>query len=217
MTLTSQEREYLQHVRTHLTSGCVLTPAEVDLECATLVDRPLMHDYALYAEMPMRCVELHESQLVPQSVRFTAFESPSRVMHGMVTLQSAGHQTRYVVSFAEEKARQWLRHAIANRQIVFAMNIVETNQLTVVRAPFVFNDVTRLLDLTESQPTLDDETKMSDATVMLSELIKPGSFGSSLPGFEVSNVHLVIGLDWFTRPIILPSTTVLSAPVMQMH
>lgn len=202
MKLTKSELEQLRHIQDHLFPGCVLTPDQIRAECQTLKRAPDLNEYVLYADLPERCVAPYEDASLPQSVRFTVFPSPSGVMHGAVTMQAGTNQMRFLVSFAEENTVRLLDQAIVSSRIFVAMNVRETDQLAVTALPYVFNNVERLRSLVAVQPSVDDETKVADASFIVRELMRPEALGSSLRGVEVREVHVVGAYDWLTGCLI---------------
>ena len=193
--------EVLTHLRSHMSPGCVLTPDEVDAECATLKQPPLLHEYAIYAELPLSRVLALEDESIAKAVRFTLFPSPSNVMHGLVSLQAGAQQIRFVVSLAEEKTRGWLKCAVSQGRVILATNIAETDQLAITSVPLPLPGLGQLKELLVPQPAVDKSTTFDDATTIAKELLRPDALSSCLPGIEVRDVYLVLAWDWLNRPV----------------
>lgn len=173
--------------------GRLLAPREFAAACASLVQRPQLDCWAIAMSLP----ESLASRLSCGAARDVGFslsllETALGVCYPTVVLQAQSFQLRAVLSLTDRGVAEWLTSITSAGLVTLAVDIPETGQLMVLDGACDRQEPSAIAAIAQNSARLGPAEDLADRRQVARFLCEPQAHAACLPGFDVTEVHLVM-------------------------
>lgn len=173
--------------------GRLLAPREFAAACSLLVQRPKLDCWAVAMSLPESLARrLHHGS--PREVGFSLslLETALGVCYPTVVLQAQSCQLRAVLSLADGQVAEWLTSVTSAGSVTLAVDIPETGQLMVLDGACDRQEPSTIAAIAQNSARLGPAEDLADRRKVARFLSEPQAHAACLPGFDVTEVHLVM-------------------------